>query len=77
MVLDDDDDDYDPDESHPSSASGTSEQRKLEVKHENFLRKSRDRVAVLMKFIDNIHEDDTMATDQEEPVDSEEDGSDA
>ncbi|XP_020979622.1 uncharacterized protein LOC110272120 [Arachis ipaensis] len=57
--------------------STSQQQRKLAMKNENALRKSRDRVAVLLKYVDNINEDDTMVTDQEEPLDSEEDGSNA
>nr|XP_025616675.1 proline-rich receptor-like protein kinase PERK2 [Arachis hypogaea] len=53
------------------------EQRKLATKHENFLRKPRDRVAVFLKFIDNLQEDDNAATDPEEDAGSEEDGLDA
>nr|XP_025665223.1 extensin-like [Arachis hypogaea] len=43
------------------------EQRKLASKHENFLRKSRDRVAVLMTFIYNLHNDEDIATDAKIP----------
>ncbi|XP_016199275.1 transcription initiation factor TFIID subunit 11-like [Arachis ipaensis] len=53
------------------------EQRKLATKHVNFLRKSRDRVVIFLKFIDNLQEDDNAATDSEEDADSDEDGSDA
>ena len=53
------------------------EQRKLASKHENFLRKSRDRVAVLMTFTDNLHNDEDIATDVEEEAASEGNGSDA
>nr|XP_025674307.1 swi5-dependent recombination DNA repair protein 1 homolog [Arachis hypogaea] len=53
------------------------EQRKLASKHENFLKKSRDRVAVLMKFIDNMNEDEDQATEDEEEAGSEGDNSDA
>ncbi|QHO37951.1 uncharacterized protein DS421_4g116040 [Arachis hypogaea] len=53
------------------------EQRKLASKHENFLKKSRDRVAVLMTFIDNLHNDEDIATDVDEEAASEGDGSDA
>nr|XP_025642740.1 swi5-dependent recombination DNA repair protein 1 homolog [Arachis hypogaea] len=53
------------------------EQRKLASKHENFLKKSRDRVAVLMKFIDNMNEDEDQATEDEEKDGSEGDNSDA
>ncbi|XP_016172446.1 swi5-dependent recombination DNA repair protein 1 homolog [Arachis ipaensis] len=51
------------------------EQRKLVSKHENFLRKSRDGVAVFMTFIDNLQKDEDLATDADEEVDSEENGS--
>ncbi|XP_016163826.1 extensin-like [Arachis ipaensis] len=57
--------------------SMSKEQRKLASKPENFLRKSRDRVAVFMKFIDNIQQDEDHATDAEEEANSEETGSDA
>ncbi|KAL4286773.1 hypothetical protein AHAS_Ahas19G0119700 [Arachis hypogaea] len=57
--------------------STSQQERKLAIRNENALRKSRDRVVVLLKYVDNIHEDDTMATDHGEPLDSEEDGSDA
>ncbi|KAL4287896.1 hypothetical protein AHAS_Ahas19G0232000 [Arachis hypogaea] len=50
---------------------------KLSIRNENTLRKSRDRVEVLLKYVDNIHEDDTMATDQEESLDTEDEGLDA
>ncbi|QHO23924.1 uncharacterized protein DS421_12g367800 [Arachis hypogaea] len=53
------------------------EQRKLARKHENFLRKSRDRVAVFMKFTDNPNQDEDLATDVDEEADSEGTGSDA
>ncbi|QHN92315.1 uncharacterized protein DS421_17g582660 [Arachis hypogaea] len=53
------------------------EQRKLASKHENFLRKSRNRVAVFMKFIDNLNQDEDPATNVEEETDSEGNGSDA
>ena len=53
------------------------EQRKLASKHENFLKKSRDRVAVLMTFIDNLNNDEDITTDVEEDAASEGDGSDA
>nr|XP_025651994.1 anther-specific proline-rich protein APG-like [Arachis hypogaea] len=53
------------------------EQRKLASKHENFLKKSRDRVAVLMTFIDNFQNDEDIATDVEEEAASEGNGSDA
>nr|XP_025653229.1 proteoglycan 4-like [Arachis hypogaea] len=52
------------------------EQRKLATKHENFLRKFRDRVVVFLKFIDNLQEDDNATTDPEEEAGSEEDSSD-
>ncbi|XP_016164382.1 anther-specific proline-rich protein APG-like [Arachis ipaensis] len=53
------------------------EQRKLASKHENFLRKSRDRVAVFMTFIGNLQKDEDPTTDADEEVDSEGNGSDA
>ncbi|XP_015934637.1 anther-specific proline-rich protein APG-like [Arachis duranensis] len=53
------------------------EKRKLASKHENFLKKSRDRVAVLMTFIDNLQNDEDVATDVEEDAVSEGNGSDA
>ncbi|XP_016199755.1 extensin-like [Arachis ipaensis] len=53
------------------------EKRKLASKHENFLKKSRDRVAVLMTFIDNLQNDEDVATDVEEEAASEGNGSDA
>nr|XP_025677201.1 anther-specific proline-rich protein APG-like [Arachis hypogaea] len=53
------------------------EQRKLASKHENFLQKSRDRVAVFMTFIDNLQKDEDPATDADEEVDSEGNSSDA
>nr|XP_025652873.1 extensin-like [Arachis hypogaea] len=53
------------------------EKRKLASKHENFLKKSRDRVAVLMTFIDNLQNDEDIATDVEEEDASEGNGSDA
>nr|XP_025669763.1 uncharacterized protein LOC112769460 [Arachis hypogaea] len=52
------------------------EKRKLASKHENFLKKSRDRVAVLMTFIDNLQNDEDIATDVEEEAASEGNGSD-
>nr|XP_025703814.1 pollen-specific leucine-rich repeat extensin-like protein 1 [Arachis hypogaea] len=109
VVLDDEDDDFVPEESPAPSTEGTSiytekkfallnmvkdvvqefvsqsnhmiamskEQRKPASKHENFLRKSRDRVAVFMTFIDNLQKDEDPATNVEEEVDSEGNGSDA
>ncbi|QHN93670.1 uncharacterized protein DS421_17g594640 [Arachis hypogaea] len=109
VVLDDEDDEFIPEESPPPSTEDTSistgqksalfnivkdvvqefvsqsnhmismskEQRKLASKHENFLRKSRDRVAVFMKFIDNLQQDEDHAIDAEEEADSEKNGSDA
>nr|XP_029153480.1 anther-specific proline-rich protein APG-like [Arachis hypogaea] len=53
------------------------EKRKLASKHENFLKKSRDRVAVLMTFINNLQNDEDVATDVEEDAVSEGNGSDA
>ncbi|QHO13079.1 uncharacterized protein DS421_15g512470 [Arachis hypogaea] len=53
------------------------EKRKLASKHENFLKKSRDRVVVLMTFIDNLQNDEDIATDVEEEAASEGNGSDA
>ncbi|XP_020963368.1 swi5-dependent recombination DNA repair protein 1 homolog [Arachis ipaensis] len=53
------------------------EQRKLASNHENFLKKSRDRVTVFISFIDNLQEDEDPATDVEEEANSEENGSDA
>nr|XP_025611387.1 nucleolar protein dao-5-like [Arachis hypogaea] len=53
------------------------EQRKLASKHENFLKKSRDSVVVLMTFIDNLQNDEDVATDVEEEAASEGSGSDA
>nr|XP_025607722.1 pollen-specific leucine-rich repeat extensin-like protein 1 [Arachis hypogaea] len=55
----------------------SNEQRKLASKHENFLRKSRDRVAVFMTFINNLQKDEDPATNVDEEVDSEKNGSDA
>ncbi|XP_015947322.1 uncharacterized protein LOC107472304 [Arachis duranensis] len=52
------------------------EHRKLASKYENFLRKSRERVAIFMKFIDNLQADENAVTDTEEENSSEEDGSD-
>ncbi|QHN81999.1 uncharacterized protein DS421_20g691840 [Arachis hypogaea] len=109
VVLDDEDDDYVPEDSSAPSTEGTSistgkkstllnvvrdvaqefvsqsnhliaiskEQRKLASKHENFLKKSKDRVAVLMTFIDNLQNDEDIATDAEEEATSEGNGSDA
>ncbi|XP_016173004.1 swi5-dependent recombination DNA repair protein 1 homolog [Arachis ipaensis] len=109
VVLDDEDDDFVPEESSSLSTEGTSistgkkstllnvvkdvvqefvsqsnhmiamskEQRKLASKHENFLKKSRDRVAVFMTFIDNLQKDEDPATDGEDEADSEGNGSDA
>nr|XP_025640401.1 extensin-like [Arachis hypogaea] len=53
------------------------EQRKLASKHENFLQKSRDRVAVFMTFIDNLQKDKDPATNADEEADLEGNGSDA
>ncbi|XP_020963944.1 syntaxin-22-like [Arachis ipaensis] len=47
-------------------------QRRLASKHENFLRKSRDRVAVFITFVDNLQKDEYPAIDADEKVDSEE-----
>ncbi|XP_057746782.1 vegetative cell wall protein gp1-like [Arachis stenosperma] len=109
VVLDDEDDDFVPEDSPSLSTEGTSisigkksallnmvkdvvqefvfqsnhmiamskEQRKLASKHENFLKKSRERVAVFMTFIDNLQKDDDTATDVEEEADSEGNGSNA
>ncbi|XP_016200171.1 proteoglycan 4-like [Arachis ipaensis] len=109
VVLDDEDDDFVPEDSSSLSTEGTSistgkksallnvvkdvvqefvsqsnhliamskEQRKLASKHENFLKKPRDRVAVFMTFIDNLQKDEDPATDIEEEADSEGNGSDA
>ncbi|QHO27682.1 uncharacterized protein DS421_7g210130 [Arachis hypogaea] len=57
--------------------STSKQERKLVIKHENALKKSTDRVDVLMKYVDNIQEDKIMVTSQEERLDFEEDGSDA
>ncbi|XP_016172583.1 uncharacterized protein LOC107614974 [Arachis ipaensis] len=109
VVLDEDDDDYEPEDISPPSTTGTSastgqkfalyevvkdlvqefvsqsnhmiamskEQRRLASKHENFFRKSRDRVAVFMTFIDNLQKDEDPATDADEEIDSEGNTSDA
>ncbi|QHN93824.1 uncharacterized protein [Arachis hypogaea] len=108
VVLDDEDDDFVPEDSPSLSTEGISistgkksallnvvkdvvqefvsqsnhliamnkEQRKLASKHENFLKKSRDRVAVFMTFIDNLQKDEDPATDVEEEADSKGNGSD-
>ncbi|XP_016164963.1 proteoglycan 4-like [Arachis ipaensis] len=109
VILDDEDDDFVPEDSPAPSTEGTSistgkksallnvvkdvvqefvsqsnhlitlskEQRKLASKHENFLKKSRDRVAVFMSFIDNLQEDEDPVTDVEEEANSEGNGFDA
>nr|XP_025702817.1 swi5-dependent recombination DNA repair protein 1 homolog [Arachis hypogaea] len=109
VVLDDEDEDFVPEDSTAPSTEGTSistgkkstllnvvrdvaqefvsqsnhlielskEKRKLASKHENFLKKSRDRVVVLMTFIDNLQNDEDVATDVEEDAVSEGNGSDA
>ncbi|XP_016206537.1 uncharacterized protein LOC107646909 [Arachis ipaensis] len=109
VVLDDEDDDFVPEDSPSLSTEGTSistgkksalmnmvkdvvqefvsqsnymiamskEQRKLASKHENFLRKSRNRVAVFMTFIDNLQKDEDPAIDVEDEANSKGNGSDA
>nr|XP_025690148.1 swi5-dependent recombination DNA repair protein 1 homolog [Arachis hypogaea] len=108
VVLDDEDEDFVPEDSTAPSTEGTSistgkkstllnvvrdvaqefvsqsnhlielskEKRKLASKHENFLKKSRDRVSVLMTFIDNLQNDEDVATDVDEDDVSEGNGSD-
>ncbi|KAL4288719.1 hypothetical protein AHAS_Ahas19G0314300 [Arachis hypogaea] len=57
--------------------SSSQQERELTVQNENAFRKSRDQVAILLKYADNIHKDETIATNQEEPLDTENEGSDA
>ncbi|KAL4288718.1 hypothetical protein AHAS_Ahas19G0314200 [Arachis hypogaea] len=57
--------------------SSSQQEKKLAVRNENAFCKSRDRVAILLKYVDNIYKDETITTDQEEPLDTENEGSDA
>nr|XP_025661959.1 extensin-like [Arachis hypogaea] len=76
---DDDDEEFIPDESPPPSTEGTSISTGQKFALLNVVKDvvQKDRVAVFMKFIDNLTQDEDPATDVEEGTDSEGTGSDA